>query len=75
MSATPEILEKIKKLLRLARSANQHEAQLALARALELARAHDVAVDSLNADEQAKEKTITHGDTEARQRRKCGVVG
>jgi hypothetical protein len=68
MSAPPEIVEKIKKLLRLSRSANQHEAELALARALALAREHDVAVDTLNPDEQAKEKAITHGDSEARQR-------
>lgn len=68
MSASPEIIDRIKKLLRLARSANPHEAQLAMQRALELARDHDVAVEGLNPDEQAKEKTVTHRDTEARQR-------
>lgn len=68
MSASAEIIDKIKKLLRLSRSSNPHEAQLALQRALELARAHGVAVESLNPDEQAKEKTVTHRDTPARQR-------
>ena len=55
MSATPEVIEKIKKLLRLARSSNPHEAQLALQRAMALAREHDVAVEGLNPDEQAKQ--------------------
>lgn len=68
MSASTEIIEKIKKLLRLSRSSNQHEAQLALARALELAREHGVAVEKLNPDEQAKENVVTHRDTEERQR-------
>lgn len=64
MSAPAEIIEKIKKLLRLARSSNPHEAQLALARAMALAREHSVAIDGLNPDEAAKEKTVTHEDTE-----------
>lgn len=63
MSATPEIIEKIRKLLRLARSSNPHEAQLALQRALALAREHDVAVEGLNPDEQAREKKVTHQET------------
>lgn len=68
MSASAEIIEKIKKLLRLSRSSNPHEAQLALQRALELARAHGIAVDGLNPEEQAKEKTITHQDSDHAQR-------
>jgi hypothetical protein len=64
MSVSTEIIEKIKKLLRLSRSSNPHEAQLALARALELARQHGVAVEGLNPDEQAKEKAVTHRDSE-----------
>lgn len=68
MSASAQVIDKIKKLLRLARSSNQHEAQLAMQRALALAREHDIAVDSLNPDEQAKEKTITHRDSAEVQR-------
>lgn len=64
MNAQADIVEKIKKLLRLARSSNPHEAQLALARALELAREHHVAIEGLNPDDAAKEKTVTHEDTE-----------
>ncbi|MBI5689290.1 MAG: DUF2786 domain-containing protein [Verrucomicrobia bacterium] len=65
MSAPAEIIEKIKKLLRLARSSNRHEAELALAHALALAREHAIAIDSLNPDESVREKQITHRDTEA----------
>lgn len=68
MSAGTDIIEKIKKLLRLSRSSNPHEAQLALARALALAREHGIAVEKLNPDEQAKENVVTHSDTEERQR-------
>lgn len=68
MSASAEIIDKIKKLLRLSRSANPHEAALALQRALALAREHGVAVDSLNPDEQMKEKTVIHRETDGRQR-------
>lgn len=64
MSAPAEIIERIKKLLRLARSSNPHEAQLAMQRALELAREHEVAVEGLNPDEAAREKAVTHRDTE-----------
>jgi hypothetical protein len=64
MSAGSDIIERIKKLLRLARSSNPHEAQLAMQRALELAREHDVAVEGLNPDEQAKEKVVTHQDSD-----------
>ncbi|MBX3736700.1 MAG: DUF2786 domain-containing protein [Candidatus Didemnitutus sp.] len=68
MSTGTEIIEKIKKLLRLSRSSNPHEAQLALTRALELAREHGIAVEKLNPDEQAKENVVTHRDTENCQR-------
>ncbi|MBI5768723.1 MAG: DUF2786 domain-containing protein [Verrucomicrobia bacterium] len=63
MSAPAEIVEKIKKLLRLARSANPHEAQLAMQRALQLAEEHRVAVDGLNPD--AATPLITHQDTDS----------
>jgi len=59
-----ETIEKIKKLLRLARSSNIHEAQLALARAMALAQEHAVAIEGLDPDEQAKEKKVTHRETE-----------
>ena len=64
MSASAEIIEKIKKLLRLARSSNPHEAQMAMQRALELAHEHDVAIDGLNPDVQAQVKKVTHQYTE-----------
>lgn len=62
MSASADTIERIRKLLRLARSSNPHEAELALARALELAREHDVSIEGLNPDEQAKERKVTHHD-------------
>ena len=46
------ILEKIKKLLRLARSANPHEANLAMQNAMKLAAEHQIAVEGINPDEQ-----------------------
>ncbi len=64
MSAPAEIIEKIKKLLRLSRSSNAHEAQLAMQRALELAREHEISVEGLNPDEAAREKAVTHRDSE-----------
>jgi Protein of unknown function (DUF2786) len=52
------IVEKIKKLLRLAQSSNVHEAELALARAFELAQKHQVDVSILDLDEESER--ITH---------------
>jgi hypothetical protein len=46
------IVEKIKALLRLSRSANRHEAELALQRAFALARKHQIDVTALDPDEQ-----------------------
>lgn len=46
-----EIIEKIKKLLRLGQSSNPHEAGLALQRAFELAQRHGVDVADLDLDE------------------------
>ena len=63
MSASSEIIDKIKKLLRLARSSNPNEAALAMARAMELAAQHHVTIEGLNPDELAKEKAVTHRDT------------
>lgn len=62
MNAPAEILEKIKKLLRLARSSNPHEAALAMEKALALAAEHRVAVDQLDPDHQADR--VTHRDHE-----------
>jgi hypothetical protein len=45
-----EHTEKIRKLLRLSKSANDHEARLALQRAMELATRHGVDLDALRAD-------------------------
>lgn len=51
-------LDKIRKLLRLAKSANQHEAALAMMRAQELAAKHRVALDSINPDD--TDHWVTH---------------
>lgn len=51
-AAAPEVLEKIKKLLRLGQSSNLHEAKLALQRAFDLANKHDVEIESLDLDEE-----------------------
>jgi hypothetical protein len=48
------IVEKIKKLLRLAQSSNPHEAELALARAFELAQKHQIDVSTLDMDEESE---------------------
>lgn len=69
MSASADTIEKIKKLLRLARSANPHEAQLAMQRALALAEEHRVAIEGLNPDDCAREKATTHRETEILSRR------
>jgi hypothetical protein len=45
-----EHTEKVRKLLRLSKSANDHEARLALQRAMELATRHGVDIDALRAD-------------------------
>lgn len=47
------IIEKIKKLLRLARSSNPHEAALAMQRALALAEEHRIAIEGINPDQSA----------------------
>ncbi len=52
MSDDP-VIEKIKKLLRLGQSGNQHEAELAVQRAFELANRHHVDVESLDLDERS----------------------
>ena len=47
------IIEKIKKLLRLARSSNPHEAALAMQRALALAEEHRIVIEGINPDRPA----------------------
>lgn len=59
-------IEKIKKLLRLSRSANPHEAELAMAKAMQLAAEHRIAIDGINPD--AETPTITHKTTAPWQR-------
>ena len=54
MDQNSEVLEKIKKLLRLGTSANQHEAELALQRAFELARRHNIDLASVDVDDQTR---------------------
>lgn len=53
MNTTAEILEKLRKLLRLARSSNAHEAALAMQKAMELAAEHRISLDQVNPDHQA----------------------
>lgn len=57
MSEEPAI-DKIKKLLRLGRSANRHEAELAMQRAFELAEKHRIDVEQLDLDE--REAAVVH---------------
>jgi hypothetical protein len=64
MSAPAEIIERIKKLLRLARSANQHEAALAMEKAMALAAEHRVEVEKLDVYHDAAR--VTHRDHEDR---------
>jgi hypothetical protein len=59
-----EVLEKIRKLLRLARSANPHEAGIALAKAMALAQEHKLELDDVDPDQPDKPAT-THRETPA----------
>ncbi len=52
--APADIAEKIKKLLRLGKSSNRHEAELALERAFRLAQKYRVDLDALNLDEESE---------------------
>jgi hypothetical protein len=48
------IIEKLKKLLRLGQSGNQHEAELAVERAFELAAKHNIDLASVDVDEETR---------------------
>ncbi len=52
MTEQDRILDKIKKLLRLSRSSNPHEAALALQRAMDLARANSIHLASIDPDDE-----------------------
>ena len=52
------VIERIKKLLRLGRSPNQHEAELAMQRAFELAEKYRIEVESLDPDD--REAAVVH---------------
>lgn len=52
------ILEKIRKLLRLGQSPNPNEAALALSRAFELARKHQIDLESVNLDDEEIERYL-----------------
>ena len=52
MTEEDRILDKIKKLLRLSRSSNPHEAALALQRAMELAQANSIHLASIDPDDE-----------------------
>jgi len=60
------IIEKIKKLLRLARSSNPHEAALAMQHALALAEEHRISIEGLNPDQAAPAFTDRAGKAFAR---------
>jgi hypothetical protein len=49
-----DLLDKIKKLLRLSESVNQHEAALAMARAMELADRHNLDITTLDTDDEVE---------------------
>jgi hypothetical protein len=49
-----EVLEKIKKLLRLGKSPNPHEAELAVQRAFELAARHQIDIESVNLEDDVR---------------------
>jgi hypothetical protein len=51
---TPEILDKIKKLLRLGQSPNRHEAELAVQRAFELASRHQIDIESVSLEDDVR---------------------
>ncbi len=54
------LVEKIKKLLRLGQSSNQHEAELALQRAFELASRHKIDLAGIDIDEETKKILHEH---------------
>ena len=58
MSSREKIVEMLAKLLRLSKSANQHEAELAMERAFDLAQRHQIDLDSINLDDE--ERRIVH---------------
>ncbi len=55
---SPEILDKIKKLLRLGKSTNPHEAAIAMQRAFELANRHGVDVTDIDLDDSQLENMV-----------------
>lgn len=66
------ITEKIKALLRLARSANRHEAELALQRAFELAQKHRIDVTALDPDaESIGHEKFPHGQRTSFLQARC----
>ncbi len=72
MEAAPEVIEKVRKLLRLARSANPHEADLALEKAMALAREHRIQIEGLSVDQAEKATATTHGSSDAFSRMSYG---
>lgn len=67
MNAPAEILEKLKKLLRLARSSNPHEAALAMEKAMAMAAEHRVSLDQVNPDHEAPRFTHRNADEHFRR--------
>lgn len=60
------ITERIKKLLRLSKSSNRHEAELAMQRAFELAEKHRIDVESLDLDEDSRGLVHAYYDSGSR---------
>lgn len=63
MTDTEAIVEKIKKLLSLATSSNEHEAQLAASRASELLMKHNLNLNDVQEEEKFSEENIIEGFT------------
>lgn len=61
-----DIIEKIRSLLRLAKSDNAHEAQLAMQRAMEIAAKHSIDLSTLSPDDDLNKITRDHLDLPAR---------
>lgn len=71
MQPSPEqskILEKIRKLLRLSRSDNEHEAAAAAAKAQQLLSEHNLTVGNITPEQAAREFTASHAHRKTRQR-------
>jgi hypothetical protein len=63
---TSEVLDKIKKLLRLGQSPNRHEAELAVQRAFELASRYQIDIESVSLEDDVRKIVAEHFPTPGR---------